>query len=666
MLKNKTLSIIILSSMLLNTVVPNAMAKPVESKNDEKSVVKKIINKDKFILLNKEFNEVVTNKKEVEEFLVNNKGLLGKNTGSFEVLNSEKDEIGYTHYRGIMTCDGIPVYGSDVVIHADKNDKVYAVNGTINENVLKIDWSKLVKLSKQDVVQIVKDKLEIKDEKVLKNITPKLYIYQYDGSFYVVYLAEVTTVDKEANNWQIFVNAENGDVVNQLSYVQNIGPANGTGVDLNGRSISINTYEENGSYYLKDSTKLSNGAIITYDLNNISEDSYFNSSSSGVFNGTVVSSNNNVFNTERMKAAVSAHDNVGKVCDYYKSEFNRDGIDGRGSDVKVGVHLDNNFANAFWDPSVKAMVFGDGDGRDFGPLAVALDVTAHETTHGVIDSTSRLLYQNQSGALNEALADIMGVACENEPGDWKMGEDCYTPGTPGDALRDMQDPRSCGQPDHVRDYPGDVSNPNRYNDYGGVHKYSGIILKAAYNIGSQIGMREMGRLFYRANRYFTSQTTFAQARAYTLQAAAELYGGTSSQQYGIVAAGFDAVGITGQTPNPSDEFEPNNTLNEAYGPLQSGTTYSAQINPANDTDYFYFNAARSGRISVSLTNLPADYDLYLYNAQGRVVARSTNAGNSSESISYNASAAGKFYIAVIGYDGANSTSAYSLKVTYPN
>ncbi len=541
MLKKKTLSIIILSSMLLNTASSAVLAKPIENQNDKVTTIENPT-EDKFTFINKEFKEVVTNEIEAQDFLMNNKELLGKTTGTFEVVDTEKDELGYTHFRTVMTGDGIPVYGSDVVVHVDKNNKVYAVNGTINENVMNIEWSDLVKISREDALKIAKDLLNIKDLPKDANINPELYIYEHEGKFNVVYLVQLLTLENEPTSWQVFVDAENGQIVNKLSFVQNAAPAQGTGVDLKGKNISINTYEENGKYYLKDTTRLSNGSIITFDLNNISENSYFNSSRYGNFNGTVVSSANNAFNTERMKAAVSAHNNVAKVVDYYKTEFNRDGIDGRGSDVKIGVHLDNKYNNAFWDPSVKAMVFGDGDGRIFSSLAEALDVTAHETTHGVIDSSSKLLYQNQSGALNEALADIMGVACENEPGDWQIGEDVYTPNTPGDALRDMQDPTRCGQPDHVSAYPGDVRYPSQYNDYGGVHKYSGIILKAAYNIGSQIGMREMGRLFYRANHYFTSTTNFAQARISTLQAASDLYG-KDSREYKIVGQAFDAVGI---------------------------------------------------------------------------------------------------------------------------
>ena len=42
----------------------------------------------------------------------------------------------------------------------------------------------------------------------------------------------------------------------------------------------------------------------------------------------------------------------------------------------------------------------------------ALDIVAHELTHGVTEFTSNLIYRNESGALNEAFSDMMGIGAE--------------------------------------------------------------------------------------------------------------------------------------------------------------------------------------------------------------------------------------------------------------
>ena len=77
--------------------------------------------------------------------------------------------------------------------------------------------------------------------------------------------------------------------------------------------------------------------------------------------------------------------------------------------------------------------------------------------------------------MDEAWADIFGAMVDRFTGAteddiWKLGEDIYTPGTPGDALRYMANPTQDGK---SRDY-----YPERYtgrDDYAGVHTDSGNV-----------------------------------------------------------------------------------------------------------------------------------------------------------------------------------------------
>src|SRR5205085_6398812 len=101
------------------------------------------------------------------------------------------------------------------------------------------------------------------------------------------------------------------------------------------------------------------------------------------------------------------------------------------------------------------MVYGDGDGRTYTFLAGALDVVAHEMTHGVIDYSSGLVYQDEPGALNEAFSDIMGASVEfyyqtvgtgREQADWQIAEDVVLR-SPG-YLRSLNNPNAVGDPDH--------------------------------------------------------------------------------------------------------------------------------------------------------------------------------------------------------------------------
>jgi len=104
-------------------------------------------------------------------------------------------------------------------------------------------------------------------------------------------------------------------------------------------------------------------------------------------------------------------------------------------------------------------------------LASSPEVVGHEFMHSVFDATTDLTYRNESGAINEALADIFGTALTARG-------DRFNNSTFGELfdgnfpLRDMLDPPSLGQPDRYSNYF------TTSNDFGGVHTNSGILNKA--------------------------------------------------------------------------------------------------------------------------------------------------------------------------------------------
>lgn len=212
--------------------------------------------------------------------------------------------------------------------------------------------------------------------------------------------------------------------------------------------------------------------------------------------------------------------------------------------------------NAYWNG--KVMAYGDGNVA-FRPLARALDVAAHEMTHGVIEHTANLIYLSQSGAINESMADVFGVMVDRD--DWLIGEDVVSPAYyPSGALRSFIDPHNGGsgtqsrgwQPRHMSEYQHLPETPE--GDNGGVHINSGIPNHACYLIAQQIGREKTERIYYRAlTTYLRRNSQFLDLRRAIIRAAQDLYGnGTETT---TAAQAFDAVGITdggGSGSSPSD------------------------------------------------------------------------------------------------------------------
>ncbi|WBW94879.1 M4 family metallopeptidase [Oceanirhabdus sp. W0125-5] len=672
-MKKRILPIILIATLMTTTSFSSISAKNIDKNKEQKLIITKWKNntkdKSKFKIHWDKKNNVpgfvkgklsekpIKSKNEVKDFLKKNKAAFNIKAGEFKIEKVESDKLGKTHYRTILTVDNIPVYGSEMILHTDNQGIVYAINGEPKSNLENKKYSNHVKISPKDAIKLAEQILELKDNNYVAEPSADLYLYEFNNKMHVAYLVQLKFISPYIANWQVFIDAESGQVIEKFNASTNVGTAQvGTGIDGFGNQVQINTFLENGTYYLIDDTKSMSGRIETYDLN---YDRYYNAP------GTLVSDDDNHFDTQAQRAAVSAHYNIGKVYDFYYNEYGRNSFDNQGGTIISNVHAAGEYGETNWNNAAwigTQMVFGDGDGTKFSNLSGALDVVAHEFTHAVTNKSSNLEYKFQSGALNEAMSDIMAVAIENEIGDWLIGEDCYTPGVDGDALRSMADPTINGLPAHMDDF----MYLTLEQDKGGVHYNCGIILKAAYNAGSIIGMDKMGQIFYRANTvYYTTTSDFADGRNGALQAAEDLYGADSAE-YQAIDNGFTAVGL-GDVPVQDKPYEDNDTLSTAYGPLVSGTNYQAYIENSTDDDYYYFNALGKGTISVSLSNLAGDYDLYLYNSSGRVVAKSENSSTNNEAITFSIRRGDKYYVRVVGYNGAYSTSKlYNLKVVFPN
>ncbi|MCW2926741.1 MAG: peptidase family protein [Thermoleophilia bacterium] len=431
-------------------------------------------------------------------FLSQHGGLFGiaDQHAELKLVNVEKDEVGFRHYKYQQLHQGLPVFGQQLVVHS-KGDSVTAVGGRLTPNIG-------IAEPRLDAAAAAQRALAATRKNLVADSTPAgelravgaqelgWYTLQ-DGTPRLAY--EVVVGAREDQRWQMYIDAKSGETLDKWSLVHS--------------ALSRETVDAKSGKVRKEGDAPTGDEVLDV-----------------------------------------AHDNAEGVYDFYHSKFGRDSIDDRGMKLKSVVHYGNKYNNAFWNGS--HMTYGDGDGVRFIPFGLAADVVGHEMTHGVTERTAGLRYQRQSGAINESWSDVFGNLIEKwmdaEAGkgerdpNWLIGEEIFTPGVEGDALRSMSKPGSGydkdPQPGHMKDYK-DTSSDN-----GGVHINSGIPNKAAYEVAMAIGQEKLSDVWYRAlTKYMTSSTQFADAANFTVQSAVDLYGSGSAEAKAVADA-WTSVGLT--------------------------------------------------------------------------------------------------------------------------
>lgn len=467
------------------------------------------------------------------------------------------DDLSTAHVRVTQTVDGVPVFGGEAIVHLLPNGLVSTLTDQLVRDIA-VDTSPLY--TGDEALELAAGHVGGWG-RVTNLPTATLMVLRGPVVDHLVYRVDLDQLDGSEHTAmpRVFVDAHTGEVVWKYDDLQTIDGSASTA--YNGE-ISFPVAAVGGGYALR------GGGVGTYTFSNT--EPWWSSINASHLSD--VTSAATAFTHD--DAAVDAHFGAHRTRDYFAQEHNRNGINGSGGPtlkdgvISSGVHYGNRYNNAFWNG--QAMVYGDGDGNTFGPLT-SLDIAAHEMTHGVTQFSAGLIYQGESGALNESMSDVFAVLVEawtdgEGPDIWKIGEDCYTPwnGT-SDALRYMDNPAADGTSrDHYSTrYTGTADN-------GGVHWNSGIA-NLAFTLVAEggshpnparsvtsvegIGLTKAGRIWYRGlTRYMTSTTNFAGARAALWNAATDLYG-AGSPEAAAVANAWAEVGVgspvTAPTPNPS-------------------------------------------------------------------------------------------------------------------
>jgi len=362
----------------------------------------------------------------------------------------------------------------------------------------------------------------------------------------------------ETSHTDYLFDAHSGAILKKWDSLQTVA-ATGTGNSEYSGSVSIGTNTVTSGCELRDVARAMNSATYTLNHGTSGTGSIFTDADNTWGDGANYTSGGSTTSANGQTAGVDAHFGIAKTYDYYKNVHGRNGIDNANTATYNRVHYSSSYDNAFWDDTCFCMTYGDGSAFK---VLTAIDVAGHEMTHGVTSRTAGLVYSGESGGLNESTSDIHGTMVEfysrggsgstigNTGGTWTIGEQLSS--TP---LRYMYKPSKDG------------SSPDAWSSSIGnldVHYSSGPMNRAFYFLsqgssstaGSDFystylpgGMTGVGndhaaRIGYRAlTVYMTSSTNYAAARTAFLNAASDLYGGTTSADYAAVQNAFAAINV---------------------------------------------------------------------------------------------------------------------------
>ncbi len=499
--------------------------------------------------------------------------------GTLQLVRERDDTLlpARQHERFAQYHRGLPIFGAEVTRQSE-NGVPISMLGTVYRDIdlsttpdLSADAARDVMLGQSGAQTTLGD--------------PELLILPLDAGGLALAYRIVTAFPQDV--LVSFVDAASGRILLQFTDLQSQAGA-GLGHGVLGDQKKISTNRAGTTYQASDG--LRPPAIQTYDLKgNLTRVQDILAGRATLGTADLGTDTDNDWTDG---PTVDAHVYAGWTYDYYFKRFGRRGLDNSNLAMRSIVHPVNKdsasvqfisqnslfFNNAFWSGTLRIMVYGEGlpanitsGGKSWNFTAGALDVVAHELTHGVTQFSSNLTYLNESGALNEAFSDIMATGAEfffqtagsgSLMADYQVGEDVIS----GGGLRSLANPLSFGQPDHysVR-YIG-------INDGGGVHTNSMIpghvfylAVEGGSNRTSGLSVQGVGaanrdqieKVFYRAfTMLLPANANFFVARTATIQSARDLYGTNSAAERAVTQA-WDAVGVRGQAATLTFVFDPN-------------------------------------------------------------------------------------------------------------
>ena len=455
-------------------------------------------------------------KTKASEFLAENfRAFNLRSANDLVLLDETTDNYGLKNVTYRQQYQGIPVYDGLLKFHFNAKEELSSINGN-SISIAKLNTVPDITAAEAEIIardMVSKQDLN-KSNTPLQTAKTNLIIFPKNlmqGGIVTPYLAyQIEVTNKKDVREYIFINAHTGELVEQF-----------TGI----HPIDRKLYETNTT---ATNLKWKEG---------------------DAFPGTLSSWQQN-------EVVTSEH-----VYNFFKNAFGYVSYDAA-DHTMITVNNDPTIScpNARWNGTYAG--YCDGTATD--------DVIAHEWGHAYTEYTSGLIYQYQSGALNESYSDVWGetidlinnymdegenlsvrttTACSGSLR-WKVGEDATSF---GGAIRDMWNPNCNGDPAKVLDaanyYCGTA-------DSGGVHTNSGVtnhlyallVDGGTYNGYTMTGMGfvKAAHLWWRAQKNYLTATSDFASFADALEASANDLIGVNLQGLSttVTPAGLTGLSIT--------------------------------------------------------------------------------------------------------------------------
>lgn len=566
----------------------------------------------------------------------------GSSHHAFRLEKAFSDTLGQTHVRFRQTYQGIPVWGGESIVHIDENDTLKESSDAVKRGLqLETEPS----LGKTEALGLLAQKLQAKGNFAIEPHIELMVYPMPSGESRLAYYIEAA-LDNPQDGLQephAIVDAHSGEILKQWEGLNT--QAVGTGNSQYNGTVKIHTTQVATGFQLRDTTRGVKGNQI-WNLNH----------SESLFEGVpYVDADNTWGDGQNYIAGGSTTDDNGQTAgvdvaygvqvtwDYYQQVHGRNGFDGNGKNLVAGVHLGNLANNAAWSNAFSYMIFGDGSAPNPGgsKSLTALDIVAHEFSHGVCGNSAKLVYANESGGLNEANSDINACMVEfharsgggnvisdkltsspitRDGGNWTMGE--LVEQDPAKPMRYMYKPSLDGIcPDFW--FP-DIADMDVHYSCGPMNRAFYFLSCGATTTGETStatntpayglqnvnflpnGMRGIGndkaaRIWYRTlTTYLTTTADYFIARKGCQKAAIDLFGAGSAELMAVNNA-FAAINVGHPAGMPDDTQAP-----EILSLIHNGhTTENITFTVQAQDDYvvsrvlFYVNGVLMGKATAN-------------------------------------------------------------------